>query len=232
MREKARQIASMGIAGLCLVLLAGVACQKPPEPEPEPRPGALLSDRESVKVRVEPRDSAGAANGYQQDAGQEVTAKDPGAYTDETPAATEIGLAMTLEFNPPATEAAIIYFFTEGEGPEPGRPDAVYWEFGNLPDGHTAYITPKEGSSPDLFPLQVIDEEGTLGFAVKAPGADTIYSGRPSKAHTPALFEAIQKDFSEGEQPYVSWFYNVVVVDEGGNVVAEYDPEIRVMKHP
>jgi|GEM_PF-5899684 len=220
MKNKATYKHRLLIVGACLVTLGFVGCAKPEPPQPPPpsppeiKPGALLSDLEIVKVRLEaPRE------GYGDKHAKTNATEEPGAET-----------VLDLNFTPPSGEPAIIFFHTEGGGPEPGKPDAVRWEFAGLKDGYTVYITPKDGYSTTLFAFPE-EYNGEPAFALSPPN-DTIYSGPAIKEHFDALYQAAQTDFKEGETAYVSWFYDVDVVDSEGKIVATYDPEVRVKKYP
>ncbi len=221
MKNKAAYTYRLLIVGACLVTLGFVGCAKPepppptptPTPTPELKPGALLSDLEIVKVRLEaPGNSYG-------DEYSKPRAAEPASDT-----------LLDLNFNPPSGEPAIIFFHTEGGGPEPGKPDAVRWEFAGLKDGYTVYITPKDGYSTTLFAFPE-EYNGEPAFALSPPN-DTIYSGPAIKEHFDALYQAAQTDFKEGATAYVSWFYDVDVVDGEGKIVATYDPEVRIKTYP
>ena len=230
MREKATHIQRLMLAGLCFTALVLLGCPPPkPNPEPGPRPGALLSDLEIVKVRLE---AGGETYDHKKAAGDEETAGDDytTAQTAVEPAEPAAEALLDLNFNPPSPEPAIIFFFTEGEGPEPGQPNAVRWEFAGLAAGQTVYITPKEGYSTTIFNFPET-YKGEPAFSLSLPN-DTIYSGPANKESFDALYAEAQTNFKEGETAYVSWFYDVDVVDGEGEIVASYDPEVRIKTYP
>ena len=218
MTNKATYKQRLLIVGACIVTLNFLGCPKPEPPQPpttpELKPGALLSDLEIVKVRLE-----ATPNDYE--------GNDP---KDQAGAASEVKTLLDLNFNPPSGEPAIIFFNTDGEDPQAGAPIAVRWEFAGLEEGHTVYITPKEGQSTTLFAFPDY-YNGEPAFSLKLPN-DTIYSGPAIKEHFDALYQAAQVNFTEGETAYVSWFYDVDVVDGEGQVVATYDPEVRIKTYP
>jgi hypothetical protein len=217
MKNKATYKHRLLIVGACLVTLGFVGCAKPEPPQPPPpsppeiKPGALLSDLEIVKIRLENR------------GGGIYQATQGGKPTDGAPPAV-------LDFSPPTDEPSVIFFFAEGEGPEPGKPNAVRWEFAGLEAGHKVYITPKEGSSTTLFAFPEL-YDGKPAFVLSPPN-DTLYSGPAIKESFSRLFENAKGNFSEGEKPYISWFYSVEIVDSEGKVVAEIDPETQVQRYP
>ena len=137
-----------------------------------------------------------------------------------------------LEFCPPAGEPAVIYFYRRGEGPEPGLPNQVEWLVSGLDAKHTLHITPKEGSSEEIFRFPKT-YNGRPAFTI--PGEfDSIVSGPAIREKATELFERkreVHLDEASGYH-YVVWRYNVTVVDSEGKVVAEYDPEVRIKMHP
>jgi hypothetical protein len=108
---------------------------------------------------------------------------------------------------------------------------APLWQVSGLKEGQTLFITPKPGSSWDLY--QFTDEfQGLPAFSITSEH-NTLVGSRPAGVEVQSLLAQAKSDVGRVPE-YVSWFYEITVVDEFGRIVAVNDehPGLRLKVYP
>lgn len=113
----------------------------------------------------------------------------------------------------------VIWYTTDSDAFDPQLPSRIRWIFKGLQKGHFAHIVPKADSHARLFamPSQVLGRS-----ALTVPSQFNSISSGPVVDFPKA---------TKGESR-VSWFYDIVVTDEEGEVVLFLDPETQVQRYP